>query len=170
MTEQVSIRPATSVDAETIAHHRRAMFVDVLGPFDDADLEAMDASFIPYVRRGLEDGSYRAWLACAEDGRVVAGGGLILHEWLSYPWVRPKAEPLGPWFVTKEELEVDWIPITRVPENIALMVAGGAQAEHGYWMMTGSCPSAATFSEIELPAHWNDLLKEAEKDLGPLPG
>jgi GNAT superfamily N-acetyltransferase len=86
MTERVSIRPATSADAETIARHRRAMFVDVLGPFDEGDLEAMDASFVPYVRRGLENGSYRGWLACSGDGQVVAGGGLILHEWLSYPW------------------------------------------------------------------------------------
>ena len=86
MTERFGIRPAASTDAEIIAHHRRAMSVDVLGPFDAADLEAMDASFTPYVRRGLEDGLYRGWLACSADGQVVAGGGLIVHEWLSYPW------------------------------------------------------------------------------------
>jgi GNAT superfamily N-acetyltransferase len=86
MTEEFTIRPATVRDVETIARHRRAMFVDVLGPFEEAELEGMEASFIPFLQRGLEDRSYRGWLACSTGHRAVASGGLILHEWLSYPW------------------------------------------------------------------------------------
>jgi GNAT superfamily N-acetyltransferase len=45
----------------------------------------MDVAFAPYVRRALADGSYRGWLAVTSAGRVVAGGGLITHEWPATP-------------------------------------------------------------------------------------
>jgi GNAT superfamily N-acetyltransferase len=56
------------------------MFAD-MGKGTPAELDAMDATFLPYVRRALADGRYRGWLACASTGQVVAGGGLIVHEW-----------------------------------------------------------------------------------------
>jgi GNAT superfamily N-acetyltransferase len=86
MKDGYTIRAATEADVEVIARHRRAMFADALGPFDEGDLAAMDASFIPFLQRGLEDGSYSGWLACSVKDRAVASGGLILHEWLAYPW------------------------------------------------------------------------------------
>ena len=91
-------------------------------------------------------------------------------DWLSHPLVRPKGEPLGPFLITKEELEPAMLPITRVPENIVIVVAGGAQSEIGFWIQASCCPTGAESSEIKLPANWNGLLKEAEKELGPLPG
>jgi hypothetical protein len=61
----------------------------------------------------------------------------------------------------------DSLPITPKPDGIIIVVAGGAQAGHGYWMQgMGHGPLSA---EIELPANWNDLLKRAEADLGPVP-
>lgn len=60
------------------------MFTD-MGRGTPAELEAMEATFIPYVQRALTTGMYRGWLACAGDGRVVAGGGLIVHEWPARP-------------------------------------------------------------------------------------
>jgi GNAT superfamily N-acetyltransferase len=85
MMSDISIRPATPEDAVTIYQQRLAMFDDVWGPLDPEAVAAMEATFVPWVRRGLTDGSYRGWLACAGDGHVVAGGGLIVHEWMTNP-------------------------------------------------------------------------------------
>jgi len=89
MADDILIRQATVHDAPAIVHHRRAMFSD-MGHTDPAALEAMEASFAPYLARALGDGLYRGRLAQTEDGRVIAGGGLIVHEW---PWgpVNPAA-------------------------------------------------------------------------------
>ena len=85
MVEEITIRTADPDDAETIAHHRRGMFIAMMGPIDSAALEAMDTTFVPYVRRALAEGTYRGWLACTSDQRVVAGGGVIVHEWPASP-------------------------------------------------------------------------------------
>jgi GNAT superfamily N-acetyltransferase len=85
MSEEITIRPATPADAETIYQQRLAMFDDVWGPLDPEAVVAMKATFVPWVRRGLVDGSYRGWLAFNGDGGVVAGGGLIVHEWMTNP-------------------------------------------------------------------------------------
>jgi len=61
------------------------MFDAMRGPIAPEDMAAMDATFVPYVRRSLADGSYRGWLACTDDGGAVAGGGLIVHEWPARP-------------------------------------------------------------------------------------
>jgi hypothetical protein len=60
------------------------------------------------------------------------------------------------------------VPITSKPENIMLVVAGGEQSGHGYYMQLGTSYGPAC-KQIELPAGWDELLKEAEKDLGPVP-
>jgi len=86
MPDDITIRRATVEDAPIVAHHRRAMFFD-MGYTDPAALDAMDASFLPYVSQSLADKTYRGWLAHTSDGRVVAGGGLIVHEWPSRPAV-----------------------------------------------------------------------------------
>jgi GNAT superfamily N-acetyltransferase len=81
---EICLRRATLDDAEIIVHQRRAMFVD-LDKADTASLDAMDATFLPFVRRGLAEGSYLGWLAYTSDGQVVAGAGLIVHEWMAGP-------------------------------------------------------------------------------------
>ena len=45
----------------------------------------MDASSRPLFARALGEGSYRGWLAQDHDGRVVAGGGIILLPYHSSP-------------------------------------------------------------------------------------
>ena len=54
------------------------------------------------------------------------------------------------------------------PEQIALVVAGGDQGGHGYWMAPAIFGLNSSL-EIELPSNWDDLLYEAEIDLGALP-
>lgn len=90
MSDDTTIRPATVEDVPIIVHHRRAMFAD-MGHTDPAGLDAMCESFAPYLARAIAEGAYRGWLAQTRDGRVIAGGGLIVHEWPSRPVV--PAEP-----------------------------------------------------------------------------
>ena len=84
MTDDITIRMATVDDAPVIVHHRRAMFDD-MGHTDPAGLDAMCESFAPYVSQALGHSLYRGWLAQGDDGRVIAGGGLIVHKWPSRP-------------------------------------------------------------------------------------
>jgi len=78
-----SIREATPADLDVVMHHRRSMFAD-MGNRERAALDAMDAGSRPLFARALGDGSYRGWLA-QENGRVVAGGGIIMLPYHSSP-------------------------------------------------------------------------------------
>jgi hypothetical protein len=60
-------------------------------------------------------------------------------------------------------------PIAIKPENLMIVVAGGKQSGHAYWMRIGCCPAQPISAEIELPKNWDALLARAEEDLGPLP-
>jgi hypothetical protein len=68
-----------------------------------------------------------------------------------------------------EEYEQYPMPITMYPRNIMIVLAGGDQSGHSYWMQRGNSRSYQQIKEIKLPANWDALLKEAEDDLGPLP-
>ena len=59
------------------------MFED-MGYADARALEVMLAVSTPLIGRGIEDGSYRGWLAEGSDG-VVAGGGVILLQFQPHP-------------------------------------------------------------------------------------
>ncbi len=86
MTGDITIRMATVDDASTIVRHRHAMWFD-MGRTDPTALDAMDASFAHYIARALSDGTYRGWLAQTNGPpRVVAGAGLIVHDWPSGPF------------------------------------------------------------------------------------
>ncbi|MFC2060192.1 hypothetical protein ACFLTZ_03745, partial [Chloroflexota bacterium] len=65
------------------------------------------------------------------------------------------------------EEKTDPLPITRRPKNIMVVVAGGEQSGHSYYMAVGLGPAGPVIAEIELPAKWNELLRQAEEDLGP---
>jgi len=78
------IRPATPHDLEALLRHRRRMFEE-MGFHDPAALEAMLGTSTPLLQRGLIDGTYRGWLAESSTGGIVAGGGVIIVEFLSHP-------------------------------------------------------------------------------------
>jgi len=58
------------------------------------------------------------------------------------------------------------IPLMTDPRNIHFVCAGGDHPSLAMWlagvMLLGNL-------EIQLPRNWNDLLKQAERDLGDLP-
>lgn len=84
MTAGFRIREATLADLAAVLHHRRAMFED-MGYRDAGALERMLATSGPYIAQGLAEGFYRGWLAEDAAGHVVAGGGVLVHPWVSHP-------------------------------------------------------------------------------------
>jgi ribosomal protein S18 acetylase RimI-like enzyme len=76
-------RPALAADAPLITLHRRRMFVDA-GRRDDPVLQIMVEAHEPWVAKAIDDGRYLGWLT-EDDGKVVAGAGLLLLEWPPHP-------------------------------------------------------------------------------------
>ena len=61
------------------------------------------------------------------------------------------------------------IPVTLKPEQLMVVVAGGEQSMHSYFLTGGMTLNRILSVEIELPANWDELLEQAEEDLGPIP-
>jgi GNAT superfamily N-acetyltransferase len=82
--EQFVIRPGTLDDAETVVSHRRAMFLDMGYPGDDA-MRVMLERFRPWLRQKMEAGEYLAWFAVVaqgdEDQEIASGLGMWLMDW-----------------------------------------------------------------------------------------
>jgi GNAT superfamily N-acetyltransferase len=72
------IRPATKEDAAIIAVQRRRMFLD-MGRTDDANMQTMLTSFLPWVRDAIASGKYLGMLA-TNVHQVAAGAGMLLLE------------------------------------------------------------------------------------------
>lgn len=72
------IRPASKEDAAIIAVQRRRMFLD-MGKPDDAKMQAMLTSFLPWVRDAVTNGKYLGMLA-TNVHQVTAGAGMLLLE------------------------------------------------------------------------------------------
>ncbi len=79
-----TIREATTADAATIAHHRRAMF-QAMGFRDRANMEAMELKFKDWVTAKIKSGEYLGWLATDGHGTVVAGAGIWILPWPPHP-------------------------------------------------------------------------------------
>src|SRR5689334_23730008 len=73
-----AIRPATIGDIPSIVEHREQMFRDMGIP---AEFEDMAAAATLWLHHAIPSHTYRGWVACAESGEVVAGGGLIVIPW-----------------------------------------------------------------------------------------
>jgi GNAT superfamily N-acetyltransferase len=82
--DECRIRTATPADLDVVLRHRRRMFEE-MGFRDPQALERMLEVSATLLGRGLEDGSYRGWLATTPDGRVVAGGGVIILTFQPHP-------------------------------------------------------------------------------------
>jgi GNAT superfamily N-acetyltransferase len=80
----VDIRAATINDIPEILRQRCAMYED-MGHRDADTLEQMASLSADYLARAMSDGSFRAWLASAEN-RFVAGGAIIISPWPAHPY------------------------------------------------------------------------------------
>ncbi|HZP40112.1 MAG TPA: GNAT family N-acetyltransferase [Candidatus Binatia bacterium] len=83
MTPRHSVRLATRADAAVIGHHRAAMFRD-MGLVGDADVPALAAASCAAIAPLLGTPDYLGWLVEA-DGRVAAGGALVVRRLLPRP-------------------------------------------------------------------------------------
>jgi GNAT superfamily N-acetyltransferase len=91
--EHPHLRRATVADAQTVAEHRVAMFVDTgrLTPEAAATLlRRLPALFEPM----LASGEYVGWLFVADDGSTVAGAGVQLRRLLPRPETFTEREAL----------------------------------------------------------------------------
>lgn len=79
-------------------------------------------------------------------------------------WLKPGSSSHQ---LTTDDFDQDPVPISRNPENIIIVVAGGEQSGHGYWMQVGCCTEGPTSMKIILPANWESLITQAGEDLGP---
>jgi hypothetical protein len=67
--------------------------------------------------------------------------------------------------VVRESLALDPWPITASPDNFTIVVAGGGHPTNSYWLQ-GYSPGVVA-RVIDLPASFEELLADAERDLGP---
>ena len=97
----------------------------------------------------------------------------LLWERSKVPWSVIKADSLtyesAKSFLKSYVKEGEGWPLAAEPKNIMIVVAGGEQSGHGYWMRMGVGPTSPTSAEIKLPTNWGELLKKAEQDFGPTP-
>jgi GNAT superfamily N-acetyltransferase len=82
--EVVGIREATLDDLPLVLRHRRGMFFD-MGFREEAELQAMENASRPFFAEGLCNGTYVGFFAIDEDGRVIAGGGVVLLAYQPHP-------------------------------------------------------------------------------------
>jgi GNAT superfamily N-acetyltransferase len=73
-----SIGPATIADVPHIVRHREQMFRDMGVP---ALFDEMSAAMESWLRHAIPSHTYRGWMAMADHGDVVGGGGLIVIPW-----------------------------------------------------------------------------------------
>ena len=149
--------------------HRWAKLVHV--PHSHMLNEAIGPGYISVTllipRRGSNELSSLGWSKEKIKAYLWENGRIPWSDFEKMAWQErgaPRLEKLG---------LPEGSPVSMVlrPENIAVIVAGGEQSGHHYFLHTGWGGSKAANAEIKLPppAKWDALLKEAEDDLGPLP-
>lgn len=74
-------------------------------------------------------------------------------------WIEMDANP-----VTRASVALDPWPLTAVPENFVIVVAGGGHPTNSFWLQ-GYSPRV-TGREIHLPNGYDRLLAQADRDLG----
>jgi GNAT superfamily N-acetyltransferase len=77
------LRAATVDDLDAILHHRREMFREMGGHYVES-LNSFENASRSYFDSALRDGSYRGMVG-EIDGRVMAGGGVVLAAWPGSP-------------------------------------------------------------------------------------
>lgn len=80
---QFTLREAGPADLPLIVRQRHAMF-EGMGYVNRAALDLTDAKFVEWAESKLRSGEYREWFLQDEQGKVVAGGGLWIMEWVPH--------------------------------------------------------------------------------------
>jgi hypothetical protein len=117
-------------------------------------------------------------------GRSAAQGfsnlGWSKEKIRTYLWENAKL-PESEWLKEKLYGKTGWVrrglpvkdyvkypmPITVGPKNFMIVVAGGEQSGHSYWIQVHGGTFGPATKEIKIPKNWGKLLQKAEEDLGP---
>jgi|FLYN01.1.fsa_nt_gi N-acetylglutamate synthase-like GNAT family acetyltransferase len=78
------LRRATPDDAPAITRLRRLMF-EAMGHRDAAQLDAMEAQFLPWVKDKTARGEFLTWLMVDDNDVAVAGASLWIRETVPSP-------------------------------------------------------------------------------------
>ncbi|HTP78805.1 MAG TPA: GNAT family N-acetyltransferase [Bacteroidota bacterium] len=76
----LSIREARSEDLEIVLRHRMSMFLD-MGYRDREVLEKVEKESRKFFSEHLDNGRYRGWFVENANHEVVAGGGVVIHDY-----------------------------------------------------------------------------------------
>ena len=127
--------------------------------------------------RGYEEGTPGALMiprVCAEQLAVLGWTKKKIKNFLWKHSALPKSEVertgLKQWIEldvhpeTIKTANLDPWPITRKPENLIILVAGGHHPTHNFWLQ--GCSRRVIGQEINLPKNWAKLLTQADTDLG----
>ena len=60
------------------------------------------------------------------------------------------------------------VPMSAIPEQVTFVIGGGDQSGHGFWMQPCSFGDISSCEAVR-PKNWDELLLDAEIDLGPAP-
>jgi hypothetical protein len=93
----------------------------------------------------------------------------FLWENSKVPWAEVLTTEGDKWAIKAGYAAGQAIPLTARPEQMTLVVAGGDQSGHSYWMQVGRGANMIVSREIKLPKNWDALLTQAQTDLGPVP-
>jgi len=121
------------------------------------------------------DGAAGILLMARGAARGLSKEGWSKEKVKGYLWEHSKvpASKIGPyfpaWWMPREEIMQDPMPVAMTPAGIKIVVAGGDQSGHMMWLQSGCCPEQMITTEIKLPENWGELLKKAEADMGPPP-
>jgi hypothetical protein len=150
----------------------------MFGPYDSAAVKAMVKT------APLQEGKRPSLMLLAYS---VAEDFDNLWGWSKEDVVREVWEKTRiPWNVIEQTLsdaEIDELvtqsegflvkgqpwPTVAGPEVLKIVVCGGEQGGHTFFLAGGGHGQQAAPREIQLPANWDELLKQAEEDLGPIP-
>jgi hypothetical protein len=127
---------------------------------------------------GYEHGTPGILMIPGVVARTMAGLGWTKASMREFLWEHSRipAEELrqagGPAWIeidtskmARDSLALDPWPITARPDNFVIVVAGGGHPTNSYWLQ-GYSPGVVG-RPIELPASFESLLSDAERDLGP---
>jgi hypothetical protein len=123
-----------------------------------------------------ENGSPGVLLMAPLTAQGLANAGFSKDKIREFLWEKTKLSPekVKEYGYEKHvaEMRLDPsmpLPVSKTPKSLTIAIAGGAPSGHAYFLPNqGYTPLT---KEIKLPAssRWDELLKRAEMDLGPLP-
>jgi len=83
LTSSFKFRSATPADLDVILRHRREMFREMGGKYEQL-LGTFEFASQRYFQAALDDGAYYGLFA-EDGGEIVAGGGVVIADWPGSP-------------------------------------------------------------------------------------